>query len=61
MSFAMYFIRSLVFKVYCDGIRVLCYIRSSSLTTMKSPTAITALYGMSASFSGVLSRERLEV
>jgi len=37
------------------------YNRSSSETTIKSPTAITELYGINASLSFVLSRERFAV
>jgi len=38
-----------------------CYKRSSSETTIKSPTAMTELYGISASFSFVLSSDRFVV
>ena len=38
-----------------------CYKRSSSETTMKSPTAMTELYGIRASFSFVLSSDRFDV
>jgi len=38
-----------------------CYKRSSSETTIKSPTAITELYGINASFSFVLSSDKFAV